>query len=83
MMDPSRVRVTGPLERYAPGFLAELIAVGYKRVSAALQLQLMAHLSRWMAADELGPERLSLTEAERFLAARRAAGYMSSSAASA
>jgi integrase/recombinase XerD len=77
MMEPSRVRVDGPLERYAPGFLAELIAVGYKRVSAALQLQLMAHLSRWMAENDLGPERLSLAEAERFLAARRAAGYTS------
>jgi hypothetical protein len=46
MLDPARVRVTGPLERYAPGFLAELVGVGYQRVSAAFQLQLMAHLSR-------------------------------------
>jgi integrase/recombinase XerD len=27
MFDPSRVRVSGPLERYAPGFLAELVGV--------------------------------------------------------
>jgi len=75
MFDPSRVRVSGPLERYAPGFLAELVGVGYKRQSAAFQLQLMGHLSRWLEEAGLLPEGLSLAEAERFLAARRAAGY--------
>lgn len=75
MLDPSRVRVSGPLERYAPGFLAELVGVGYKRQSAAFQLQLMGHLSRWLEEAGLLLEGLSSAEAERFLAARRAAGY--------
>ncbi len=42
MKDPSRVHVTGPLERHARGFAAELSRQGYTRVSAAFQLQLMA-----------------------------------------
>jgi integrase/recombinase XerD len=75
MMDPSRVRVTGPLEQYAPGFVAELVGVGYRPVSAAFQLQLMAHLSRWLAGEGLEVRELDLEVAERFLAARRAGGY--------
>jgi integrase/recombinase XerD len=75
MMDPSRVRVTGPLERYASGFVVELAGVGYRPVSAAFQLHLMAHLSRWLAENSLMAEQLSSAEVERFLAARRAAGY--------
>lgn len=75
MVDPSRVRVMGPLEQYAPGFLAHLVGVGYKRVSAAFQMQLMAHLSCWLAGEELGLEALSSAVAERFLVARCAGGY--------
>jgi integrase/recombinase XerD len=75
MLDPSRVRVSGPLERYAPGFLAGLVGVGYKRQSAAFQLQLMGHLSWWLEEAGVSPEGLSSAEAERFLAARQAAGY--------
>ena len=77
MMDSSRVRVSGPLERYASGFLADLadlVGVGYKRASAAFQLRLMGHLSRWLEEAGLTPEGLSSAEAARFLAARRAAG---------
>ena len=75
MSDPSRARVSGPLESYAPGFVAELLGAGYRPVSASFQLQLMAHLSRWMQASEVEPGALSGEELERFLAARRAAGY--------
>jgi integrase/recombinase XerD len=75
MGDPSRVRVTGPLERYASGFVGELARMGYTPNSAALQLGLMAHVSRWLVANDLVPEQLSAAEQERFLSARRAAGY--------
>jgi integrase/recombinase XerD len=75
MADPSRVGVSGPLERYAAGFLAELVGLGYRPVSSAFQLQLMAHLSRWVEADGLAVEELLPTHVERFLTARRAAGY--------
>jgi len=75
MRDPSRVRVTGALESYALGFAGELARVGYTPNSAALQLGLMAHLSRWLEENDLVPEQLSAAEVERFLSARRAAGY--------
>src|SRR3989304_3023559 len=61
MREPSRVRVSGPLEPYALGFAAELSRVGYSRDSRAVQLRLMAHVSGWLggggpggAAGELG-----------------------------
>lgn len=75
MRDPSRVRVTGPLEGYAPGFVAELVGAGYARDSAAFQLRLMVHVSRWLAEHGLGGEDFSSAQVERFLAARRAGGY--------
>ncbi len=54
MGDLSRIRVTGPLEPYVSGFVAELTERGYTPVSAAHQLRLMAHLSRWLAAEGVG-----------------------------
>ena len=53
MGDPSRVRVTGPLTPFAEGFAAELARQGYTRNSAADQVRLLAHLSRWLAAHGL------------------------------
>jgi integrase/recombinase XerD len=76
MRDPSRVRVIGPLQQYAPEFVAELARLGYKPRAAAFQVQLMAHLSRWMDAGGLGPVGLTPQVAEAFLAARRAEGYV-------
>jgi len=73
--DPSRVRVSGPLQPNAPGFAGALARLGYTPLSAVLQLRLVAHLSRWLAAEGLAPEGLSPTAVERFIAARRAAGY--------
>jgi site-specific recombinase XerD len=73
--DPSRVRVSGPLATYAIAFGEELRAAGYTPEGAVRQVQLLAHLSRWMetrgvAEGELCEERLG-----EFLEARRAAGY--------
>src|SRR5215813_6180410 len=76
MRDPSRVRVTGPLQQYAPGFVTELARLGYKPKAAAFQVQLMAHLSRWMDAGRLEPVGLAPLMAGAFLAARRAEGYV-------
>jgi integrase/recombinase XerD len=44
--NPSKVRVSGPLESYASGFLAELVGQGYRPKAVVHQLRLMAHLSR-------------------------------------
>ena len=75
MGDPSRVRVRGPLEPYAAGFGVELGRLGYTPLSAANQLWLMAHLSRWLAAQRLGAAELTPARVSGFLVARRAAGY--------
>ena len=75
MHDPSRVRVSGPLEVFAAGFAAELARVGYRRTPATFQLQLMAHASRWLHGEGFGAGELTSDVVERFLAARRAAGY--------
>ena len=75
MHDPSRVRVSGPLEVFAAGFAVELARMGYRRTPATFQLQLMAHASRWLHGEGLGAGELTSDVVERFLAARRAAGY--------
>lgn len=75
MEDPSRARVTGPLQAYAAGFVAELARLGYTTQSACGQMFLMAHVSRWLGGEGLDASALRPEAAERFLAARRAAGY--------
>jgi integrase/recombinase XerD len=75
MHDPSRVRVSGPLEVFAAGFAAELARLGYRRTPATFQLQLMAHASRWLQGEGLAADGLTSEVVERFLEARRAAGY--------
>ena len=49
MGNPDRVRTIGPLSAFSSGFAAELVRLGYRPNAAANQLQLMAHLSRWLA----------------------------------
>jgi site-specific recombinase XerC len=75
MRDPSRVRFSGPLEPYAGGFAEALGRQGYAPSSAVEQLKLVAHLSRWMAAEGVRPARLTPERVAQFVAARRAAGY--------
>ena len=72
---PSWPEVTGPLAEYAAGFRAELARLGYTPLSAACQLRLMAHLSRWMTAEGLSTRVLDMPATERYFAARRSAGY--------
>ncbi len=74
MSDPLRVELSGPLLVFAPGFLGELLGRGSRPGTAAKQLQLMAHLSRWMAAHCLEPGDLGKVELERFVQERRATG---------
>jgi integrase/recombinase XerD len=73
--NPSRVRVPGPLAPYAPGFVVELAGQGYRPKSAVHQLRLMAHLSRWLAGEDLEVAGLTAPVVEAFVAARRSAGY--------
>jgi integrase/recombinase XerD len=71
----ARVRVDGPLARYAEGFRVELAGYGYAPSSAAGLLQVMAQLSRWLGEQGLDGHDLTPGVVEKFLAARRAAGY--------
>jgi site-specific recombinase XerD len=66
MGDPSRVRVTGPLERYAAGFVAELVEAGYRPNAAAVQLRLLKHLSGWLEQEQIDPGALREPQLERF-----------------
>lgn len=75
IVDPSRVRMTGPLTPFKAGFVAELQRQGYTASGASHQLRLAAHLSRWLASEGLDPGDLTSAAIERFRAARRAAGY--------
>ena len=70
-----RVRVRGPLGPYSDGFRTELAARGYAPSSAAGQLQVMAHLSRWLVGRGLDGHELASSVVEEFLRARRVAGY--------
>jgi integrase/recombinase XerD len=72
----SVVEVTGPLAGVADRFGEALAEQGYTPLSAANQLRLLAHLSRWMSAEALVPAELGDGELERFLEARRRAGYV-------
>jgi site-specific recombinase XerD len=60
------VRVDGPLEPFAEGFVGELDGLGYRPAAAAVQLRLLAHLSRWLASEALAPTDLTGPEVERF-----------------
>jgi hypothetical protein len=72
MNDLSRVRVSGPLGLYASGFRAELEAQGYSPGTVAVKLQLVAGLSRWLSAHDLGVGDLTSARIEEFFEVRRA-----------
>ena len=71
----SRVRVSGPLAVHAAGFAGFLAEAGYAPLSAANQVRLLAHLSRWAEGRGLCPGDLTGERLGEFLAARREAGY--------
>jgi integrase/recombinase XerD len=70
----SGVRVEGPLAPFAPGFVEDLVARGYRPGPAADQLRLVAEVSRWLAERGLGAVDLTTLAAEQFAAERRASG---------
>lgn len=67
------VRFWGPLESYAEAFAGELSRQGYTAGSAAHQLRLLAHLSRWLEAEGRGTG-VDRSDLVRFVAERRAEG---------
>ena len=71
----AEVRVPGPLAPFASAFKSTLLAAGYTPLSAAVQLRLMVHLSRWLDRRDLTAADLTDELAEQYLIERRAAGY--------
>jgi hypothetical protein len=51
--DPSRVRITGPLQPFVAAFVKWLARQGYTRAAAIFQLQFVAHLSRWLTSASM------------------------------
>lgn len=76
MVKVLRSVVCGPLEPYVVGFAEGLLRQGYTRSSAGQQVCFIAHLDRWMAAEGVELGGLSRPVIERYLAERRAAGYV-------
>jgi hypothetical protein len=74
MADVSGVGVPGPLGPFVGGFAAVLSRQGYEPQPVGKQVGLLAALSRWLAAEGVVVSGLSSEVAERFCAARRAAG---------
>jgi integrase/recombinase XerD len=77
MRDPSRVRVAGPLACYADGYRGALAERGYSRGAAATQLQVMGHLSGWLAGRGLDGSGLTAAVVDAYLAERRSLGCVS------
>lgn len=71
------VRVAGPLECYAEGFVSKLLSLQYAPLSARNVLYVFGHLSRWLAARKLGARALTPKRVRAFLRSRRRAGYTS------
>src|SRR5882757_7092300 len=70
----AKVRVPGPLAPFAVGFKVRLGDLGYTALSRVTHLKLMAHLSRWLDANDLQVADLSDERVDAYLVARRASG---------
>ena len=72
----SITRVAGPLAPYAEVFKADLETRGYTPLSAARLMRAVTSLSRWLEAENLVAGDLNHDLIDRFIDARRAAGYV-------
>jgi len=75
---PERVRVSGPLVRFADGFRVDLLEQGYSLWGAQAQVYLLAHVSRWMESEGLEVGAVTPDRLERYFVWRRCQGYRSS-----
>jgi site-specific recombinase XerD len=75
MTELFKIRATGPLASHVEGFCAALVRMGYTRRTARDHGYVLVHLSRWLVAQRVEPSELTSSVVERFLSARRHAGY--------
>jgi len=71
MSDPLKVHVEGSLASLVPGFRGFLAGLGYSPNAAARQLQLVAHLSRWMVENGTDVHGLTPSVIDTFFEHRR------------
>lgn len=76
MVKVLRSVVTGALEPYIAAFVEDLLRQGYTRSGAEQHVCFLAHLDRWMTSEGIGLDGLTSPVLERYLAQRRAAGYV-------
>ena len=69
-------RVSGSLASHAAGYERWLVERGYGSEAVPKRVWQLAHLSRWLEQEGLSADRLTAERVEQFLAARRAAGYV-------
>lgn len=77
MHSKSQVRWSGPLERFAAGFDAELARLGYTPAGTRRKLEAAAHLSCWLTERGMTARDIGAEAIDEFVAARRAAGHAS------
>jgi len=75
-MRSGRGHVRGVLAPYGEDFRARLLSRGYTWGSAAHQVHLMAHFSRWLDEHGLPPGEIDRAVVDRFLGARRDSDYV-------
>lgn len=66
MIDPTKVRGTGPMSGFQDPFSDELRRLGYARSTIVQHLHVMAHLSRWMAREDISDKDVSWPLLRRF-----------------
>lgn len=71
MIDVVGVQVRGPLAGCAGGFVESLAGRGYAPRSIGLRVRLLAHLSRWLLAENVLPWECDAEVLTRFLVARK------------
>ena len=75
MIDPSHIRITGPLKSYVGDVWSALLARGYTPLSSESLLRLMARLSDWLQRVGVQAQELTNARIEEFLEDRRRTGY--------
>jgi len=68
--------VSGPLAEHATGFERWLTTRGFSGSGVRQRIWQFDHLSRWLEGEGLRAEQLTSARQAQFLAARRAAGYL-------
>ena len=62
MNDALNVRFAGPVTPYSGGLAAELARLGYPKSTARGHLEMWAHLSRWLANEQVPLSELTDTD---------------------